>query len=662
MSTALPDLPRIVDERPGLQRLSWVLIALGAVLVPMSLHLPVGATVFAVLLGVWRLVAEQRGWRMLPDWLRLAGALAGLLTVLLSFRTINGAVAGSALLVIMMALKLTETTRVRDCVLLVFLGYFLVLAELFYSQEIWIVLWLSATVWLLTAVLLAVNHTGAAFRPRAALRTSGALLAAALPIVIVMFILFPRVPGPLWGAQLTSGDAVSGLGDSMEPGSISRLTLSDEVAFRVEVLDGQLPARRYWRGPTLPFYDGRSWRGTQFVAGGPGEVADARNPVRYAITAEPHLRSWLIALEMPITRPADTRLTNDFLLAADRPLRQRRRYELTSATSYRAAPVVDAERLARATSLPAHSNPRTRALADAWRAAHGDDDAAVVEAALRMFREQPFRYTLAPPLLDSADSIDQFLYQTQAGFCEHYAGAFGVLMRAANIPTRVVTGYLGGEYNEVGGYWIVRQSDAHAWTEVWLNGQGWVRVDPTAAIAPERVERGLDGALEAGESAPGAMFRNFRPLYELRLRWDAIDNGWNQWVLAYGPELQQDLLAWLGVQDRSWQRLALWMGIIVAALLSGLALRLAWLSRPRPPDAVQRAWLGWCAELARAGLVRAPHEGPLDFARRAARQMPAERPALERVAEAYALARYGWGDERSRAQFIAAARAYRAPR
>lgn len=659
MTTALPTLPAVTDEAPGLRRLTWVLLALAAVLLPMSLHLPVGVSLFALALGIWRLLAEHLGWRMPPAWLRVGAAALGFVAILLSYRSFSGAAAGSSLLVVMLALKLTETTRVRDCVLLVYLGYFLVLAELFHSQDIWVVAWLAVAVWLLSAVLLAVHHPTAAFRPGFALRTSGALLAAALPLVLVMFVLFPRVPGPLWGAQLPSGDAVSGLGDSMQPGSISNLSLSDEVAFRVEVLSGSLPARRYWRGPTLAWYDEGTWRVSQYVPPLAPALVDAAGSVRYAITAEPHLRRWLIALEMPTSPVRGTYLTDEYLLARDRPLRQRERYELSSALTYRAEPDRPLSRLRRFTSLPDDRDPQALALATEWRARHGDDDAAIVDEALALFSQQPFRYTLQPPSLGDDDTVDRFLFDTRAGFCEHYAGAFTVLMRAAGIPARVVTGYLGGEYSEVGGYWIVRQSDAHAWSEVWLAGRGWVRVDPTAAIAPERVERGLQGALAAGEAVPGAMFRSFRPLWELRLRWDAINNGWNQWVLAYGPELQQDLLAWLGMADRSWQRMALWMGALIAVLLAALAARLAWRARAPRPEPVQRAWLALCARLAAAGIARAPHEGPLDYTRRAARALPAQAADLERLALAYARARYGHDDPQARTEFIRAARGFR---
>ena len=259
MSTTVVALPDIPDERPGVARLTWIMVALGATLAPHALHLPPAITLFAVALGVWRVLAERRGWAMPRASVRAFGALVGLVAVWATFRTISGPEAGTALLIVMTALKLTETTTVRDCLLLVQLGYFLILGEVLYSQEIIIAAWLIPTGWLLTAVFLAVSHPSVAFRPLAALRASGRFLALAAPVLVAMFVLFPRVPGPLWGAPAGRGDAVSGLGDTMDPGSISNLIQSDEVAFRVQLLEGRMPAARYWRGPTLHHYDGRTW-------------------------------------------------------------------------------------------------------------------------------------------------------------------------------------------------------------------------------------------------------------------------------------------------------------------------------------------------------------------------------------------------------------------
>jgi len=484
------------------RQLGRLLLILAACAAPQALHIAPWISGIALLLGMWRYLAAVRGWRLPSRTLRLLLALAGFVGVFASYGSINGVQAGSALLVLMLALKLTETWRRRDCALLAVLGFFLIGAEFLYEQRILTTLYMLPVLWLLTAELLAVTHPGTPLAFRTALTTSGRLLLLAVPLMLIMYLLFPRIPGPLWGIGDARGAGVSGLDDSMTPGSIGELALSDEIAFRVEFAGPPPPpAARYWRALVLHDFDGRSWQ-TNWPVRGATPLTPLGGTIRYTITLEPHERNWLFALDLPVSIPPDAVLLSDYALRTPRRLTERRRYSVESALAYRADAVLEDWARRRDLRLPDGFNPRTHALATQWRNQFGDNATAIVQTALAMFRNQPFVYTLQPPLL-GRNSVDEFLFDTQKGFCEHYASSFTVLMRAAGIPARVVTGYQGGEENPFADYFIIRQASAHAWSEVWLEGRGWVRVDPTAAVAPERIERGLQDALPAGERNAG---------------------------------------------------------------------------------------------------------------------------------------------------------------
>ncbi|HWP94453.1 MAG TPA: DUF3488 and transglutaminase-like domain-containing protein [Gammaproteobacteria bacterium] len=640
MTRHVTALPPLLDERPGLARLGWLFAALAVAMAPQTLHQQPWITAFVLLLGAWRYLAEARGWRLPPPAFRLALALAAFALVWVTHRRVTGIESGSAFLLMLMGVKFTETARLRDCIFLVFMGFFLVMAEFLYSQEIPVVAWLLPAIWLLAAAFLNITHSAPRFSPLAAARYSGRLIFFALPFVIVMFVLFPRVPGPLWGVPASGGEAVSGLDDTMTPGNITRLALSREVAFRV-TFEGAPPppSERYWRGPTLHEFDGRTWSIGLWRYTGTGTFTPLGRPVTYTVTLEPHNRPWLFALELPAQRPPEALFQPDYLMLSKRPVRQRMRYEAVSYLRHDTRPGTPAVRLARDLRLPARGNSRARALAERWR----DESTTaieIVERVLALFREEPFVYTLQPPPL-GRNPVDEFLFETRRGFCEHYASAFTFLMRAAGVPARVVTGYQGGEPNPLSDYFIVRQSDAHAWSEVWLEGRGWVRVDPTAAVAPERIEHGLAEALPPGEAVPGGFLGDSEWLLRLQLTWDAINAGWNEWFLGYGPELQRQFLEDLGMDSPDWQRMTTAMAISIALLLLALTAYLMWLNRPRPPDPVVRAYGTFCARLAKCGIVRAAWEGPLDFAARARQARPDLADAIDTITSLYVGIRYG---------------------
>lgn len=630
-----------------------LLAGLALAAAPHGSHLPAWTSASAAILFAWRLAISWKAWPLPPRWLMLTATVAGIAGVVLTYRTIFGRDAGVTLLVLLLALKLMELRAQRDIYVVTFLSYFLALTNFFYSQTIATAALMLITVYVITSGLIGFNAT--ACRPIENFRAAGALFVQAGPVMLLLFFLFPRVTGPFWGLPQDAFAAVTGLSDTMSPGSISQLSQSDAIAFRVK-FEGNAPPRQqlYWRGPVFWQFDGRTWR----VAGLPRlqrsvQLDTLGAPVDYEVTLEPHNRQWLFALDMPARLPPNSRITSDYLLLSVPPIRSRIRYELRSYPGYRATSGADPEDVRTATSFPREFNPRAQSLAREWRRSLGNDE-AILRQAIGFLREGRYSYTLLPALLGT-HSVDEFLFDTKEGFCEHFASGFVFLMRAAGVPARVVTGYQGGEINPVDGYMVVRQTDAHAWAEVLLPNRGWVRVDPTAAAVPLRVDAGI--AAVAPQGASLLMRANLDWLRSLRDNWDALGNKWNQWVLAYNPDRQREMMAWFGIRSPSWETLAMVLFWSVASVLGIIAL---WLfARYRPVEPAQRAWLALCRKLGRAGIARRDSEGPLDYSERAAARLPGRADALRAIAGLYVELRYGRaGDPESLARLRSLVRAF----
>ena len=599
-----------------------------------TLWLPVWVSVAAVALLSWRAVIAVRGSSLPPRWLLVLLTLGTGAGVFLSYRTVMGRDPGVTLLVLLLFLKLLETRAPRDVFVVAFLVYFVALANFFYSQSIPIAALMLLTVMVATSALVGFS---APRRPVTEnLKTAGRMLAQAGPVTLLLFFLFPRVQGPLWGLPQDAYTGVTGLSDTMSPGTISALSLSDAIAFRVR-FETVTPSRNqlYWRGPVMTDFDGSTWRMGLPQLRREMRVDASGAPIDYEVTLEPHNRNWMFALEMPTRIPQSARLTSDYLPISLVPIRSRIRYEMRSSPQFQARSGANPGDLAAALRLPGGVNPRARALSREWRESLADDS-AIVRRALEFYRGNRFEYTLQPPLL-GRNSVDEFLFDTRQGFCEHFASSFVFLMRAAGVPARVVTGYQGGDTNPVDGYMVVRQADAHAWAEVWLDSSGWTRVDPTAAAIPVRVELGITAAAPAG--APLLMRGGLNWLKSLRNNWDALTNQWNQWVLGYNPERQLEMLSRLGMKQPSWETMTLLLFWGVGGVLLLVAL---WVLRGmRREDAVQRAWLRFCSKLARAGLSRARTEGPLDYAGRVSQRLPAKETAVRAITALYVDQRYG---------------------
>ncbi|MBC8007194.1 MAG: DUF3488 domain-containing transglutaminase family protein [Prolixibacteraceae bacterium] len=640
----------MIARNLSLLNLSAILVSLAMVIAPHAVHLPtwIPALVAVVLLA--RLYAGWRHRKMPNQWLLIAIALACTAGIALSYHTLYGRDVGVAMLTVMMALKVMEMTKPRDTMVVVLLAYFLVVTNFFYSQSIPTALYMLLVVWIITATMIGLQHHAGRPRLVSVLRHAAAMILQGIPIMLALFLLFPRVQGPLWGLPQINYSAKSGLSESMAPGDVSSLSLSDDVAFRV-LFENQpeKPYQLYWRGPVLWNYDGRTWRAGLNLTARELKVETFGPPLRYTVTMESHDRYWLFAIDLPLAVPKGAYVTTDYQLLSRRVVRERLRYDIQSSPQYRIGVDESAATLRLARRLPPDVSPRARALVGQWRVQGGSDRDIVLQA-LSLFREQAFTYTLEPPQL-GADPVDQFLFETRSGFCEHYASAFTFLMRAAGIPARVVTGYLGGEINPVDGYFVVRQSDAHAWSEVWLPDEGWVRIDPTAAVSPLRIERGLAAAVPE-INRPMLARSTLEWLKQARYAWDAVANNWNQWVLGYNPDRQQRFLVQFGLAEVTWQNLVIILtavsGIIILALSLALLLRI----NAQRPDPVQRAYLSYCNAMAKRGAARKLSEGPRDFAARVSMQFPELKESAQKISALYVSLRYGRGDDRGDLQAL----------
>ena len=626
-----------------------LLLSILMVIAPHADHLPLWVSSLCVGLLLWRAYLTYTGNPLPKRWLLMLITVASIGSIVISFHTLFGREVGVTLLMLLATLKLMELRAARDAMVLIYLACFIIITNFFYSQSIPTALYLLATLMVIVTAWVHLQAQRITLMPR--LRIAAVLLLQALPLTLILFILFPRVQGPLWGLP-QDAYASSGLDDKMSPGSLSRLSLSEAVAFRVSYPD-KIPRRdqMYWRGPVLWDFDGRTWTQGRTVLTITPKFTELDQPIDYVVTLEPHNKTWLFALDMPgkISLPAT--LSYDFQVLNKEPVNARLRYTAHSNLVYHANLQEATRQIQRALQLPRQFNPRAQQLAAEWRAG-SKDDADIVRTALSYFNKQAFVYTLEPPLL-GINGIDDFLFTTKQGFCEHYASAFVFLMRAANVPARVVTGYLGGEFNDIGNYYIVRQSDAHAWAEVWLADHGWVRVDPTAAIAPERVQRGLSAAVSDNAALPFMARNPPQWLRNLRLNFDTLANQWNQWVLGYDTERQFAFLTRLGMESITWQKIALDMVAGVGLVIALFALFMLRHLFVRQPDKVQAAWLKLCQKLAKAGLPRAAHEGAQDYAARIAAARPVLADAIRDLAARYSAFRYGTlNDEHAQREFL----------
>jgi protein-glutamine gamma-glutamyltransferase len=644
--------------------LVWTSLALSGGVLLHADRVPLWVTAIAFALIAWR-VGAVTGFVRLPGKLfraLIAFALVG--GVLARFHTLNGLNPGTALLVMMAAVKLLETFTRRDQYVVLGGTLFLLLAACLDRQGLLRAPLYLLEVWLCCAAFGSVAYSAETvasgvnsapvprFDNRAAVLLAGRALVYAIPLAIVLFVFFPRIPGAFWSLP-RSEDAETGLSDSMSPGSISQLTSSYEIAFRAK-FDGALPPpqQRYWRGPVLHEFDGYTWKRRPDTRYLPQQLEYGGPAYHYRVTLEPSEQRWWFTLDTVDHSPdPNVFFSYDYELVARNPVSDTTSYNATSHTMTRSTQPLS--RLARdiETQWAKGRNPRSLELARTMRG-RVNSDGEFIAAVLKLFHTGGFVYSLTPPLLDY-NSVDDFIFNTRSGFCGHYASAFVTLMRGGGVPARVVTGYLGGEWNPIGSYFVVRQSDAHSWAEVWLDGRGWMRVDPTAEVEPDRLTRGLLDLMPQAGSAGTRLARASPGLTALLQRWDAINTWWTNNVLKFDYRSQLNLLSRLGFSSPDLEAVG-WA--FATALVSWLGW-IAWqMSRGAPqvrPDRLARAYARLCRKLARAGLPRPAHQGPIAYAEAVGKSRPDLGETVRSLLTRYAELRYGAPRADSRAAEVA---------
>ena len=632
-----PPGTRVVTSSLALLPFTLLCITVLCVLVAHAAHMPVWytAALAAILVARWW---QRRGQqRRVAAWLRIVMLIAVPATVIAVYGTPLGREPGAAIVCGLLVLKVLESESMRDARMAVGFACFILMSALLFDQSLGFTIAVGLMLLPALATLRALQPGLPESGWLSAFRTGTVLLATSLPAALLGFLLIPRLATPLWGAP-DRGVARTGIADRMAPGDLHSLLTDNAVAMRVG-FDGQpLPeSQRYFRGMVLWQFDGRAWQ--------PGPAArrpwrpipaGVRGPVtHYEVTLLPSHQHWMFALDLPIDSPEDAILGPDHTLWSTKPIDQTLRYRVASATDYRLAPEgLDPRIRGAALELPDGFDPRARALAERWRAAAGVNDMAIVRDALDLFHNGGFVYDLdAPPL--GRDSVDDFLFDTKTGFCEHYASAFTFLMRAAGIPARVVIGYQGGYWNDFAKYLLIRQSDAHAWSEVWLAGRGWVRVDPTAAVS--RVILASTGG--AADDVGGGGGNWWMPW---RNRMDVVNRWWGQTVVGFDALSQSHLFRPFGIEHATAQMLGVALAVTVFVAL-GLGALLATLRpRTKPRDALAAAHTRLQRKLARIGIVRGHAEGPRDFYLRTTEALPESAAALGELATEYLCLRYAF--------------------
>jgi len=650
-------------QNPNVQPAALILLlGLFLVFIPHFSHLPLWLSVVMTLLLLWRGAFELQ-LCTIPGKVNLFLLTIMLLTgIVFSYHTLIGRNAGSAMLLGLLALKLFEIKSFRDVALIINLALFSIVINFLFNQSIPVALTMLLALIFLFSALISFQHDYKQLSKIKPLTLSLVrsneknhfklairMLIQAIPFAIVLFILFPRVNGPLWGLPEDAFSASTGLSDKMSPGRISQLSDNNAVAFRVK-FNSAIPAANtlYWRGPVMWHFDGYDWTSPikdrttlnkfKFTAIGEKTI--------YSVTLQPHNNFWMFALDIPATLPANSQLSADMQVLSALPVQKLQRYHLNSYTHY-VLPANPKVAMTRYLKLPdSHSNEPGSHLYQSRQLIKQLKDPAnpqkTVANVLNYFATQNFYYSRTPPLLYN-NPVDEFLFETKRGYCEHYASSFTVLMRLAGIPSRVVTGYQGGEINPIDNYMTIRQSDAHAWSEIYLGKKGWVRIDPTAAIPPGNIENTNDARrLNSNLKKSGRIYESnwlSKQIKQMRFAWDAVNNRWNQWVLGYNTKRQKAFFAAIGIPDITWQGLSQLLFTILGLLTAILAFSV-FSTKQKNDDVVQKLYTQFLKKLAKYKLVKNASEGANDFCKRAIIVLPKNKKSLENITLLYQQLRY----------------------
>lgn len=644
-------------------KLTPVLIGIHLVALPMYSRLPPYILLPMAVLTLWSLLIIAGRARQPKAWLRIVLAGVVIVALLASYGTVFGQEPGTAMLLMLSFLKLFEMKAKRDVLLVIFIGYFLVATHFFHSQSPWIAAYVFVVVIYLTSLLIVFSDRLGSTDFKTRMKISARMVLQAIPLMLILFVLFPRIQGPLWSLPDDAKSATTGVDDEMSPGSINDLISSSAVAFRVQ-FKGEPPAPKdlYWRGLVLSHYDGKTWRRDDAPEDFQPEasaVSAAAQPVEYAVMLEPHGRKWLYSLESLVALEGGYSVTRELQVLTKKEIVSVFSYAMTSSLRLRNRSLSAQER-EKNLLLPEDFNEKSVVLARRLRMAAGDD-AVYANSVLNYFNTEAFSYTLSPPLLGE-NAMDDFIFNTRAGFCEHYSSAFVYLMRTAGVPARVVVGYQGGTLNPLDDYMIVRQSDAHAWAEIWLADKGWLRVDPTSAVSPDRIDFGISGAGLEVERMPFMLGSNNKWLLQLRYTADSLNHNWNKWVVGFNEKEQQALFESLGIEDIDKATLFSWM-VLAMTLMGGVVA--LWVfrqgERKSKRDVASYYYSLFCRKLDRAGLMKQPSESPDEFLARIVQHFPHLKDKASLITRQYQQMRYGGeAGDRHKKRLILAVKQFRA--
>lgn len=656
-------------SQPPKAAVLWTVAAFAFASIPHLIAMPLTVSLVIALIIAWRIAAAVYSWQPLPGWLRVILTVALVMLIAFSFGGLWGRRTATALLCVMLAAKSLEMYRVRDLRMMASVTFFLITTQFLFDESLYYLAYLIIGCWLSTLALIKIQsirvenprrqderQTTRPSKSTELLASSARLLLISLPIALVLFVLFPRLAQPIWGLPDDVLDGKTGLSESMSPGSIANLYSDDTPAFRVEFDSEQPPPSEqlYWRGPILWNYDGTTW--TQSFSSmrlARRLPIDDQRALSYEVQLEPHERRWLLALDHPLqTDRPRSGVTRDYQLVSREPITTLTAYQVISDPFFLDTPILDVSQRIISTRLPDDRNPRTLAMAEEWRQRY-PDDRELAEALLDWFSEEPFFYSLDTLPL-GRHSADEFLFDLREGYCEYYASAFAIFMRAAGVPTRVVTGYQGGFWNNAGQYLLVRQSDAHAWNEIWLEDEGWTRFDPTAAVAPQRIRDGSSGALNQSSYFLGMAWAD-----NLRNRFDRLQHLWNRTILSFDLEAQVRLLERLGLPELRPQQIALLM--LLTLMLSGLLVAMFLLKNvgDKDRDPHRRAWLRVNRRVNKLiGSKAIITETPAEWTRRVDQRIR-NGGSLRTLSQLYQELRYGTPTPVVSARFIELAKSFR---
>ncbi|VAW52783.1 FIG001454: Transglutaminase-like enzymes, putative cysteine proteases [hydrothermal vent metagenome] len=617
---------KAVTDKPETNVLFLLLVGIHLSTLPLYGRMPLSIILLLGTLSLWQLLIIKQQKKNPGKFIQLFIILISFLTALYTYGHVFGQQPGIALVTIMTVLKLFETKNSRDCYIIIYSAFFIIASNFFYSQSVWLILYVFAVVVFLVVILITLSDKIKSVSLKNRFTMAVRFIFYAVPLMLILFVLFPRIPGPLWGLPDDAFAGRTGLSEEMSPGSINQLISSPAIAFRVK-FNGEIPAHRqlYWRGAVLSLYDGKTWRRSDAPSTTQANIQysdNDKNSYHYKITLEPTNLNWLLSLELPEINDKNNKQQYNF----SREAMLITNSKITNIISYTVNSKVNAKNQSLFTQehyknrlLPVDKNPQTVSLSRQLLQSSGFDSKQYINAVLAYFKNNNFIYTLNPDLLGE-NAMDDFLFTSRRGFCEHYASAFTYLMRAAGIPARVVIGYQGGKMNPLDDYMIVRQSDAHAWAEVWFDGY-WQRVDPTATISPDRVEQGILNAGLENSRLPLLLVSNNKLFKNMAFLYDSFQNNWNQWVIGFNQKKQNDLLKSLGFENASTSNLILLLVIcltIAAAIISWFLLT----HKTTDKDRIQHYYNLFCLKLNRHGLQRLLHEGPVDYENRLRNELP----------------------------------------